>query len=90
MNGIVCFGNGCNFSLNTANGSGALTTGKGLDCNGSGCLFRGKVANSNAGYGISTFDHTSAITESTFNGNGVAPFQGTTSLDNILCNGSPC
>jgi hypothetical protein len=90
INGITCIGSGCNFTRNTTNGNGSISTGNGLDCNGSACLFNGNVSNNNLGYGISTFDHTSAATNNVLNGNGIAPIWEATSVGNNLCNGSVC
>jgi hypothetical protein len=90
INGITCLGNGCNFTRNTTNGNGAISTGNGLDCNGSACLFNGNVSNNNLGSGIAVADHTSAATNNVLNGNGFLPFGGAISFGNNLCNGSVC
>ena len=82
----IALGNNSSVSAVTATGNGS-----GIAC-GIGCLVSGNVIQGNAGLGLSFADATSGYVGNILlnNNNGGAQISGGTSLQQNVCNGTPC
>jgi parallel beta-helix repeat protein len=77
--GILCQGNGCTISGNTANAGGQI----GIECTGNGCVISGNTMIANAAFGVYCTGSGCLISGNTISGNPA-------STVGIVCSGSEC